>query len=146
VRIVVLAVGRLKERGLREAADEYLRRIRRHVPVDEIEIKDGPAREVAAAVLRRTPDGAHVMLLEVGGKALTSEAFARAVERSGRTNKGVLVFVVGGADGIPSEIARASHDRLSLSPMTLPHRLARLLLLEQIYRATTILWGEPYAR
>jgi 23S rRNA (pseudouridine1915-N3)-methyltransferase len=146
VRIVVLAVGRMKERGLREAADEYLCRIRRHVPIDEVEIKDGSARDVVAAVLRRIPDGAHVTLLDASGKAHTSESFARTVERGGRTNKGVLVFVVGGADGIPRELAGASHDRLSLSPMTLPHRLARLVLLEQIYRATTILRGEPYAR
>jgi 23S rRNA (pseudouridine1915-N3)-methyltransferase len=146
VRIVVLAVGRIKERGLRDAADEYVRRIRRHVPLEEIELKDGPPGAVAAALVRRIPDGAHVTLLEVGGARPTSEGFAQSIERQGRKNKGVLVFVVGGADGIPPELARTEKETLSLSSLTLPHRLARLFLLEQLYRAMTILRGEPYAR
>ena len=89
--------------------------------------------------------GATVIALEVGGKSLTSEAFARGLERSMAQGKGVVTFLIGGADGLPPEVSRAAHDRWSLSSLTFPHRLARLVLIEQIYRAMTILRGEPYA-
>ena len=77
---------------------------------------------------------------------LRSEAFARRLSQWGSQGKGEVVFLIGGADGLPREIADAAYVRLSLSTMTLPHRLARVLLLEQLYRAMTILRGEPYAR
>jgi 23S rRNA (pseudouridine1915-N3)-methyltransferase len=146
VRVLILAVGRIKERGVRDAIDDYVARVRRYVNVEEIEVKDGPGREVAQAVLRRIPEGAHVALLEVDGRAYSSEGFARWLERAGSRGKGIVAFVIGGADGIPLELSRATSDRLSLSTMTLPHRLARLFLAEQLYRAMTILRGEPYAR
>jgi 23S rRNA (pseudouridine1915-N3)-methyltransferase len=146
MRFVVLAVGRIRERGLRETVDEYLGRLRRYAAVDEIELKDGLAPKLAAAAARRIPEGARVIVLDDGGKAYTSEGFARHIERLVSQGKGVLAFVIGGADGVPADLAALSHERLSLSAMTLPHRLARLVLLEQLYRAMTILRGEPYPR
>jgi 23S rRNA (pseudouridine1915-N3)-methyltransferase len=146
MRFVVLAIGRIRERGLRDTVDEYLGRLRRYVAVDEIELKDDLAPKLASAAARRIPEGARVILLDGGGKAHTSEGFARHIERLASQGKGVLAFVIGGADGVPAELAALSHERLSLSTMTLPHRLARLVLLEQLYRAMTILRGEPYPR
>ena len=144
MRVLVVAVGRVKDRDLRGAIDEYLKRVRRYVACDEIELKDDTPARVQEAMTRATA-GATVVALEVAGKSLDSPTFARTLERLGSRGKGVVAFVIGGADGIPPEISRAAHDRWSLSALTYPHRLARLVLVEQIYRAMTILRGEPYA-
>jgi 23S rRNA (pseudouridine1915-N3)-methyltransferase len=140
VRVLVVAVGGLREPSYRALVDDYLARIRRLIPVDEIEAKEGKLAEALA----RLPDGPRVAL-EVEGTAHTSESFARALERLGRTGKGNVAFLIGGADGLPPEISRAADHRWSLGQLTLPHRLARLVLVEQIYRAATILRGHPYA-
>jgi 23S rRNA (pseudouridine1915-N3)-methyltransferase len=140
VKLVVVAAGRLKEREWRTLADDYLGRIRRYVKCDELEVKS--ARELAAAV----PEGALLVALEVEGDALTSTELARRVERWGSTGKGVVCFMIGDADGIPKGLSRSAAARISLSKLTLPHRLARVLLLEQLYRSLSILRGEPYAR
>ncbi|MFO0588240.1 MAG: 23S rRNA (pseudouridine(1915)-N(3))-methyltransferase RlmH [Polyangiaceae bacterium] len=86
-----------------------------------------------------------MIALEVDGQALGSEAFARRLEQYGARGKGTVTFLIGGADGLPQDLSRAAHARLSLSTLTFPHRLARLVLIEQIYRAMTILRNEPYA-
>ena len=144
MRIVVVAVGRIKDPPLRASVDEYLKRVRRYVPCDEVELKDEPAARLAESIVRATA-GANVIALVVGGRVHDSPAFARAIQRLGSRGKGVMAFVIGGADGIPPETSRAAHEQWSLSALTFPHRLARLVLVEQIYRAMTILRGEPYA-
>ena len=144
MRVLVVAVGRVKDRALRDAIDEYEKRIRRYVACDEVELKDDSPARVQDAMSRATA-GATVVALEVGGRALDSPAFARSLERFGSRGKGVVAFLIGGADGIPPETSRAAHERWSLSALTFPHRLARLVLVEQLYRAMTILRGEPYA-
>lgn len=144
MRLVVAAVGKVKERGLRETLDDYLGRLRRYVPTDEVELRDGSTADVAAAFAKVAPEGVSLVALEVGGRAHSSEGFARLVERLGSTGKGVVVFAIGGADGLPAEVSRRATATLSLGAMTLPHRLARLVLVEQLYRAMTILRGEPY--
>ncbi len=136
----------MKERGIREAIDDYLGRVRRHHTVEEIELRDAPEKELAASFERRLPPSAHVVALDVAGSARTSQAFARWLDARTSQGKGHLVFLVGGADGLPPAVLAQAHERLSLSSMTLPHRLARLILAEQLYRAVTILRGEPYAR
>ena len=144
MRVVVVAVGRVKEAGLREAIDEYLTRARRHVRVDETELADGAG--VAAAFAKAIPEGAHVIALEVGGRARSSEDFARHLERVGSRGKGVVALLIGGAEGLPGTVSAQADELLSLGAMTLPHRLARLVLAEQLYRATAIWRGEPYAK
>lgn len=134
------AVGRLRERPLRQVADDYLGRIRRYVRCDEHELRDG------AALGRAMPEAALRVALEVKGETLSSPELALRLERWGATGKGVIGFLVGGAEGLPRPISRAAAVRLSLSPLTLPHRLARIVLYEQIYRALSTLRGEPYAR
>jgi 23S rRNA (pseudouridine1915-N3)-methyltransferase len=143
MRIVVVAVGRVKERPLRAVIDEYLGRIRRYAPCDEIELADGPPAKLTPAFAKATVE-ATTLALEIGGKTLGSEEFARSLERAMARHKGVVAFLIGGADGLPPEVSRDAHDRWSLSALTFPHRLARLVLFEQIYRAMTILRGEPY--
>jgi 23S rRNA (pseudouridine1915-N3)-methyltransferase len=140
VKLSVVAVGKIKERELRAVADDYLARIRRYVRVEEVEVASDAALE------RALPGGVTIVALDPGGDALTSTAFAKKVEAWGRRGKGDVAFVIGGAEGIPESLLRSADARLSLSSLTLPHRLARVVLFEQIYRAFTILRGEPYAR
>lgn len=140
MKFVILAAGKLKEREVRAIADDYLGRIRRYARCDEIEVKS--ASDLAAAV----PKDALVVALEVDGDAVTSTELSKRVERWSSTGKGVVAFVIGGAEGIPKDLSRSAVARLSLSKLTLPHRLARVLLLEQLYRVLSILRGEPYAR
>jgi 23S rRNA (pseudouridine1915-N3)-methyltransferase len=121
-------------------ADDYLRRVRRYVRCDEVEKPD------SRALLRAVPSGATVVALEAQGEAVTSSILARRLEQWGSRGRGVVAFVVGGADGIPAEVSRNADVRLSLSPLTFPHRLARVILYEQLYRGLCILRREPYAR
>lgn len=144
MRIVVVAVGKVKERPLRAVLDDYLGRIRRYVPVDEIELADAPAAKLEPAFLKHTAE-ATTVALEIGGKQLQSEEFARSLGKMSARHKGIVAFLIGGADGLPPRVSQGATDRWSLSPLTFPHRLARLVLIEQIYRAMTILRGEPYA-
>jgi 23S rRNA (pseudouridine1915-N3)-methyltransferase len=144
MRILVVAVGRVKERPLRGLVDDYLGRVRRYVPCDEIELADGPPAVLAPAFARATA-GAAAVALEIAGRPLGSPAFARELERLGSRGKGVVAFLIGGADGLPEGTSSAAQERWSLSPLTFPHRLARLVLAEQIYRAMTILRGAPYS-
>ena len=140
MRLVVVAVGRIKDKALRAVIDDYLGRIQHYVRCDEIETSD--ARALGGAV----PKQSLVVALEVHGEAHSSPAFAKRLERWTSQGKGNVAFLIGGADGIPPAVSKSANVRLSLSPMTLPHRLARVVLFEQLYRALTILRGEPYAR
>jgi 23S rRNA (pseudouridine1915-N3)-methyltransferase len=144
VRICIIAVGKLKERGLRELVDEYLDRVRRHVPCDEIEIRDG--RHVQEAMRAAIPSHSHVIALEVNGKEMDSVAFSALLMRCGGTGKGVVSILIGGAEGLPASISREAQQRVSLSKLTMAHRVARVMLAEQVYRATTIWRHEPYHR
>jgi 23S rRNA (pseudouridine1915-N3)-methyltransferase len=143
MRIVVVAVGRVKERPLRAVIDDYLGRIRRYAPCDEIELADGSSAKLEPAFAKATAE-ATTVALEVGGRSLDSGGFARELGRATARHKGIVAFLVGGADGLPAPVSAAAHDRWSLSALTFPHRLARLVLVEQIYRALTVLRGEPY--
>ena len=140
MKLVVVAVGKLREAELRAVADDYFKRLERYVPCEEREVKS--ANELEG----RIPEGALVVALEVDGEMLSSPELSKRVEQWGRRGKGVVAFLIGAADGIPEPLSRRADVRLSLSRMTLPHRLARIVLAEQLYRAMTILRGEPYAR
>ena len=134
------AVGKLKDKSIRSIADDYLYRIRRFVRCDEVESRD------INALLRYLPTDCHRVALEVDGETLDSRQLSRRLEEWGSTGKGTVAFVIGGAEGIPKAVSQRAHTRLSLSRLTLPHRLARIVLLEQVYRAFTIIRGTPYAR
>ena len=140
MKLVVVAVGKLRGAELRAVADDYFSRLRKYVPYEEREVKT--ADELAGKI----PEGAFVVALEVNGEALSSPELAKRVELWGRRGKGVVAFLIGAADGIPAPLSARADARISLSRMTLPHRLARIVLAEQLYRAMTILRGEPYAR
>ena len=145
MHVHVIAVGKIKERGLRELLDDYIKRIKRYATYHELELKDESEAEVAARMERAIPERANVVALEVLGKGLSSEELARFV---GGCEDGAVqhvVFLIGGSYGLPKAISARADVQLSLGRMTLPHRIARLVLVEQIYRAFTILRGEPYS-
>lgn len=154
MRITVIAVGRLKERHWREAADEYLKRlgpyakvVMAEVPDRDVSADEARALETeAAGVLKAIPEGATVAALEIGGVARSSEDFAAWLEALGVAGRSHVVFVLGGAAGLHPDVLARADERISLGPLTLPHQMARVVLLEQIYRAFRITRGEPYHR
>jgi 23S rRNA (pseudouridine1915-N3)-methyltransferase len=133
VRIIVLAVGRLRP-PFADDVQHYQRLLARHARVEVIELREDEQ------VVRRLPDGAFVSLLDVDGEAVSSEELARFLEERRQSGRD-LCFVVGGPKGL--ELEDVDH-RLSFGPLTLPHQLARVVLLEQLYRGHKILAGEPY--
>ena len=152
MKLTVIAVGRLKERYWREAADEYLKRLGPYATVRVVEVDDrdsgrDAARALAeegADVLRAIPSGSHVISLEIGGAQLSSEAFAERLRDLALDGRSSVAFVVGGSVGVADAVSARADERVSLGAMTLPHNLARVVLLEQIYRAFRINRGEPY--
>ncbi|MCA9600372.1 MAG: 23S rRNA (pseudouridine(1915)-N(3))-methyltransferase RlmH [Myxococcales bacterium] len=145
MRVLVIAVGKIKERGIREAVDDYAKRIARYARFEEIELKDGDAADVLARFRKAVPERTTVVALEVEGKSWSSHDLSKFVERVEGSGANGVAFLIGGSYGLPPELSKAADVQLSLSNMTLPHRLARLLLLEQVYRAFTISRGEPYS-
>jgi 23S rRNA (pseudouridine1915-N3)-methyltransferase len=144
LRIAIVAVGKIKQPGLRAELDDYLGRIQRYATLDEIELKDAGEAELRARFEKALPKRARAIALEVDGKALSSQGLAELVGRA-ELDATPLAFLIGGAYGLPREVSALAQARLSLSPMTLPHRLARLVLAEQLYRSFTILRNEPYS-
>jgi 23S rRNA (pseudouridine1915-N3)-methyltransferase len=140
VKITVVAAGKIKEKPLRQVADDYVGRIERYARFSEIETRD------ETGLAKAVPEGAMLVALEVWGKQLSSEEFSSKIEAWGSLGKGDIAFVIGAAEGIPRDLSQRADVHMSLSKMTLPHRLARVILFEQIYRAFSILRGEPYAR
>jgi 23S rRNA (pseudouridine1915-N3)-methyltransferase len=133
VRLIVVAVGRLRP-PFADDVQHYQKLLGRHARVESIEVREGEQ------VGRRLPDRAFICLLDRDGDAMDSVAFSRFIEARRQEGRD-LCFVVGGPFGM--ELDEADH-RLSLGPITLPHQLARVVLLEQLYRAHKIIAGEPY--
>ncbi len=133
VRIVVLAVGRLRP-PYADDVEHYRQLLARHARVEMVEVREDEQ------VARRVPDRSFVSLLDREGETRDSLAFARFLEERRQAGRDIC-FVVGGPYGL--ELDDVEH-RLSLGPMTLPHQLARVVLLEQLYRGHKILAGEPY--
>ena len=155
--ITVLCVGKLKEKFYIDASAEYCKRLSRYCKLNLLELKeerlpDNPtpaqiesalSRE-ADAIRAKLPQGADVVALCIEGRPRSSEAMARQMADWGSGGGKHLVFVIGGSFGLHPSIKQAARDRLSMSPMTFPHHLARVMLLEQIYRAFQIMDGTKY--
>ena len=150
--VYVVAVGRMKSAALREACLGYQQRSRRYMKFEVREVRDGSKRDSQAhharrvegeSLLRATPRDAMLIALTREGQAMTSAQFAGRLQEWQRGNRDIA-FVIGGAHGLDAAVLDAADEKLSLSSMTLPHELARLTLLEQLYRACTIIRGEPY--
>ena len=137
-RIRILAVGKVRKSWVQEGVALYLKRLPGLVVTELRDSTMAKEAEAIAAALR--PDERLVLLTEEG-RTYDSVAFAQQLRNSGSER---LAFVIGGAEGLDPALKARANWRLSLSPMTFPHELARLLLLEQLYRASSILQGGPY--
>lgn len=150
MRLTIVAVGKLRP-ALRDAADDYLRRLSRYTTVTEVEVREAgraptaadSARQESARVRERIAVGDWIVVLDRMGKAWTSEELARRVDGWRAAARPVAV-VIGGSHGLASSLVRDASESWSLGPITLPHELARVVALEQLYRAWTILRGEKY--
>ena len=147
----VVVVGRARE-PLAAAVREYEQRAARYWPLEAAEVKEEPARGASAEMVRereaerlleRVPEAARMVACDEGGKAMRSGDFAAWMQRERESGRDVA-FVIGGAFGLAPAVREKSALTLSLAPWTLPHELARVVLAEQLYRAGTIVRGEPY--
>jgi 23S rRNA (pseudouridine1915-N3)-methyltransferase len=158
MRIHIAAIGRMKQGPERELAVRYLdRAVASGKPLGlsgfevaelpESRASSAPSRksEEARALRAQLPEGV-VVALDEHGKSLGSEAFANLLARWRDDGKPAVSFVIGGADGLDQSFTSAADLMLSFSPLTWPHQLVRIMLVEQLYRATTILSGHPYHR
>jgi len=139
MRYRVVAMGRVRDAALRAACDEYLERLRRYTRVEEREVKE------EARVLEAVPDGSRLIALSRSGEEWTSAQLAEWTARWEMDGRDVAL-AIGGADALPEAVLRQAERVWSLSRLTLPHELARVVLYEQLYRAYTIRRGEPYHR
>lgn len=139
MRWVVVAVGKLRQPGCAALCDDYLSRLRHYTSAEVVEARSRDRLETA------TPARAHRVALTRRGVSWSSRELARRVDRWKLAATDVA-FLIGDADGLPDALVAAAEERWCLSALTLPHELARVVLLEQLYRAETILRGEPYHR
>ena len=159
MRLMVIAVGRLKDGPERELAERYGKRfddLCRRIGVRSLELHEIPESKAkdaasritaeAAAIRALIPGGATVVALDERGKPLDSLAFSSEFRRRRDAAAPALVFLIGGADGLSPELRRTAALNLSFGAATWPHQLVRVMLLEQLYRAATILSGHPYHR
>jgi 23S rRNA (pseudouridine1915-N3)-methyltransferase len=143
LKIKIAWIGKTKEPAIEALSGEYLKRLSRYVEVEGVVLKD------EAALLRLARgEGSRgkyrLVILESGGQQLSSEEFAEFVRDHQEKNTRPLIFAIGPADGFSLEAGKAASAVLSLGKITMPHELARVVLLEQIYRVFTILNGHPY--
>ena len=157
MNVTVIAMGRLKESYLTDACGEYLKRLSAFgkaevIELNPVKLPDEPSeKQIAAAldaeadkILEKVPKGAFLCAMCVEGKQQSSERLAKTLETAATGGCGSAVFVIGSSYGLSDRVKQAAALRLSMSEMTFPHQLARVMLLEQIYRAFTITAGKKY--
>lgn len=157
MKITIASVGKLKERYLKEGIAEYTKRLSRFCEVELIEVDDEHAPESlsqaqeaqvrqkeAERLLKRAKDGSYLILLDLAGQQADSETFSSKLEGVMLSGNSHITFIIGGSLGLDQSLINAANYRLCLSKMTFPHQLARLILIEQIYRAFKIMKNETY--
>ena len=153
IKIDIYAVGEVKEKSFKEMINEYSKRISRYASINIIETKEEKLQGIsekqvkakeAENILKKLNPNSYVILLDVSGKHMSSEEFS--INLSTLIDKGIspINFIIGGTLGFDESLINRSNLRISMSKMTFPHQLARILLLEQIYRAFKIMNNEPY--
>lgn len=157
MKITILCVGKVKEKFYREGIDEFTKRLSRYCKLEIIEVPDEKTDENASEteirlikekegekLLKNIKDDAYVISLCIDGKQLDSELLSEKIEKLGIQGTSHIYFIIGGSLGLADEVIKRSDYKLSFSPMTFPHQLMRLILLEQIYRSYRIMNHEPY--
>lgn len=159
MRLAVAAIGRLKDGAERELLERYRTRfdpIAKRLGITLVTWLEFPESRAGSvgnrcadegdALLKAARDAGFIIALDVAGKALSSEAFAKTLARERDAGHKAMAILIGGPDGFSPQVLAAAHLRFSLGAVTLPHALARIILAEQLYRAATILSGHPYHR
>ena len=157
INLTLIALGRLKEAYLRDAVDEYKKRLSAFCKTNIIELtpeklSDNPSQKEidkaldieAKAIVGKIPQDAFVVTMCIEGKQFSSEELSKKLEDAAISGKSNAVFIIGSSCGLSEEVKAKSHLRLSMSKMTFPHQLARVMLLEQLYRASQISMGTKY--
>jgi 23S rRNA (pseudouridine1915-N3)-methyltransferase len=157
MNISVITVGKIKEKYLRDAIDEYSKRLGRYCKLDIIEVADEKTPDNASekeelqikdkegeAILKHIKDNMFLIALAIDGKQLTSEELAGLIKDLGVKGESNIAFVIGGSLGLSKAVLSRANYKLSFSKMTFPHQLMRVILLEQVYRGYRIINGEPY--
>ena len=157
LNITIIAIGKLKEQYLRDASAEYQKRLSASCKINIIELtpeklSDNPsAKEIenalnneAKKIIEKIPKGAKVYSMCIEGKQRSSEELSHEIDNLALEGASNIVFIIGGSFGLSDEVKKLSHFRLSMSKMTFPHQIARIMLLEQIYRAMQISIGTKY--
>ncbi|MDO5117687.1 MAG: 23S rRNA (pseudouridine(1915)-N(3))-methyltransferase RlmH [Eggerthellaceae bacterium] len=154
MNITILAVGKLKEKFWTQACEEYLKRLKPYARVTVREIPDvnpqqaggtdGVLAREGEAICAAIPQDSYAVLLDIGGTELSSPEFASRIETLGINGQSSIVFVIGGSDGVGEAVKKRANEAVSFGRITLPHNLARVVLLEQLYRAFKIIRREPY--
>ena len=142
MKIRLLMLGKTRRPELRAVLDDYIKRISRSCAIQIAEVRDGEA-----AIRRLDADrSATALLLDAGGRQHDSESLAKWLGEQRDRGTREIIFVCGDADGFPESLRKRAMQRISLSPMTYSHELARVMLAEQLYRAFAILSGSPYPK
>ncbi len=157
MKITIIAVGKLKEKFMKDAIGEYSKRLSKYCKLEIIEVADEKTQESSSQAMddiirkkegeriqKYMKDDAYVITLEINGKMLSSEELANKIEKMGIQGTSHIIFIIGGSIGLDSTICKRADYALSFSPMTFPHQLMRVILLEQVYRSYRIIQGEPY--
>ncbi|MEC2075632.1 23S rRNA (pseudouridine(1915)-N(3))-methyltransferase RlmH [Metabacillus fastidiosus] len=157
MNILIITVGKLKEKYLKQGIDEYLKRLTPYAKIEVVELPDEKAPENLSEtemeqikgkegekILSKISDDTHVIALAIEGKMKSSEQLASDIDKLATYGKSKIAFVIGGSLGLSKDVMKRANDTLSFSKMTFPHQLMRLVLVEQIYRAFRINRGEPY--
>ncbi len=143
-------IGKTRDKNYRALQDEYLRRLSHFVKCEVVEIRDSAPHETKDSegkrILEKLNQTSFVCLLDVSGRSLSSHELAKEVEKWQDSAVKEISFVIGGADGVSAEVAAMADFRLSLSFLTFTHEMARVVMLEQLYRAYTIIKGFPYQK
>lgn len=157
MNITVISVGKLKEKYLRAAIDEYSKRLSRYCKLDIVELNDEKTPDNAsekeeliikekegANILKNIKDNMFVVALAIEGKMISSEELGEFIKEQGIRGNSNITFIIGGSLGLSKEVLNRADYKLSFSKMTFPHQLMRVILLEQVYRGFRIINGEPY--
>lgn len=157
MKITLIVVGKLKERFYEEAVSEYSKRLSRFCRLEIVQVADEKTPDKAGQaqirqikdregerILSHIRDGAYVIALAIEGQMMSSEELAGRIDRLGVSGRSQIIFIIGGSLGLSRAVLDRADLLLSFSPMTFPHQLMRVVLLEQIYRSYQILAGTPY--
>lgn len=157
MKITIVAVGKVKEKFYRDAIAEFEKRLSKYCKLEIVEVADEKTPDNASAsqelqikakegdrILSSIKDDMHVIALAIEGKQLSSTELADKIDKLGISGRSSIAFVIGGSLGLDERVIKRADFKLSFSPMTFPHQLMRVILLEQIYRVYRIIAGEPY--